>query len=231
MAAPKDGPAPARRRGRPPRIDRQMIVEAARDLDPEQLTMQVIADRLGVHRNAVHYHVADREGLLRLLAADTVARAAGQYSFDDDEPWQTTVRTFAVWAKDSYLAAGKLIDYYRFEPSDDLSSLVPVDHFLRSLRRSGFDENSAARALTMALTVALGFARDVILSEPLERHPQLVDLAAAIDVDTTRDFAALRRLVEHEHEPSDTAQFDFDLDLMVLGLEAWRDRSAGGRGR
>src|SRR5689334_6406529 len=54
-----DSPSP-RRRGRPPTIDRAGIVAAARRLDPKTLTLQAVADDLGVQRQSLSYHVADR---------------------------------------------------------------------------------------------------------------------------------------------------------------------------
>ena len=62
--------AKPRQRGRPRQITRERIVSAARTLAPEQLTMQAVADVLGVDPKALNYHVGDRETLRELVAVD-----------------------------------------------------------------------------------------------------------------------------------------------------------------
>lgn len=51
-------------------LDRRQIIDAARTLDPGAVTMQAVADVLGVDRKAVNHHVSDRETLLGLVAVD-----------------------------------------------------------------------------------------------------------------------------------------------------------------
>src|SRR5271168_335957 len=59
-----------RTRGRPARISRERIIAAARTIAPEALTMQKVADVLGVDPKALNYHVRDRDGLRELVAVD-----------------------------------------------------------------------------------------------------------------------------------------------------------------
>ncbi|GIM93444.1 hypothetical protein [Paractinoplanes toevensis] len=51
---------------------------AARDMDPATLTMQAVAERLGVDRKALNYHVTDRDGLLELVAQETLSSLLGE---------------------------------------------------------------------------------------------------------------------------------------------------------
>ncbi|MDO8208773.1 TetR/AcrR family transcriptional regulator [Conexibacter sp. CPCC 206217] len=64
----------ARRRGRPPLVKPDELVEAALAIGLEQLTMQDVAKRLGVSSQALYRWVGDRDELLDLVADSFVAR-------------------------------------------------------------------------------------------------------------------------------------------------------------
>lgn len=71
-------PAPRRTPGRPPRISRREVVEAARRIvDAEgvdRLTMRRLATEIGSTPMALYHHVRDKEELLVLLLDDYAAR-------------------------------------------------------------------------------------------------------------------------------------------------------------
>lgn len=220
-------PAP-RRRGRPPRIDRDKIIAAAREIAPDQLTMQAVADRLGVHRNAVHYYVSDREGLLRLLATHAIENGPADYVVDDAATWQDTLLSFSAWLKENYLAAGELITHFRFETPQDAAGLVPVEHVLTVLTRSGFEPVEAARALVMISTITLGYARDVVLAGA-DLHPQQRQIIDALERSERPDLPSLESLARARFSLADESQLEFDLDVLLRGLEA-RLEAGGGPG-
>lgn len=64
----------ARRRGRPPRLSREMVVQAASEIGLESLTMQSVADRLGVSVTGLYHYVDGRADLLRLAAQRSAER-------------------------------------------------------------------------------------------------------------------------------------------------------------
>src|SRR5690606_10443387 len=51
--------------GRPARINRQMIAEAAHELGLDGLTLRSVADHLGVSIAALYHHVSGKDDLLR----------------------------------------------------------------------------------------------------------------------------------------------------------------------
>lgn len=63
----------ARRRGRPPRISRERIVEAAFELGIENLTMVAVATRLGVSHQSLYGWVRDRDELVDLVSDQLIA--------------------------------------------------------------------------------------------------------------------------------------------------------------
>ncbi|MFD7830684.1 TetR/AcrR family transcriptional regulator [Kitasatospora sp. NPDC059803] len=70
--------APRRTSGRPPRISREQVVEAARRIVTEEgadrLTMRRLASEVGSTPMALYHHVRDKEELLVLLLDDHAAR-------------------------------------------------------------------------------------------------------------------------------------------------------------
>lgn len=73
------GQVPVRRRGRPPRIDRDQIIAAviaAEDID--RMTMRELAARLGVSHSAVYRWVPDRDALFDLVGSALVDRAVAE---------------------------------------------------------------------------------------------------------------------------------------------------------
>ncbi|URM93862.1 TetR family transcriptional regulator [Actinomadura madurae] len=77
MAGTSDVSRPARgpRRGRPPRLTREAIADAALGLGFERLTLTTVADRLGVSHSALYRHVTDREGLVVAMLDRAIERA------------------------------------------------------------------------------------------------------------------------------------------------------------
>lgn len=78
------------RRGRPPQVTVDDIVDAALELGIEDLTMRDLADRLGVGLSTLYYHVGSREELVTLSADRLVARL--ELNFGDPKDWESTMR-------------------------------------------------------------------------------------------------------------------------------------------
>lgn len=89
-AARRTGTRPAAQRGRPPKLDSEIVLdEAARLLDAEgadAVTMRRLATRLGVSPMALYRHVGDRDELLLTLVDRLAAELV--YPPRPDEPRQ-----------------------------------------------------------------------------------------------------------------------------------------------
>jgi AcrR family transcriptional regulator len=88
-----EGHTPRPRRGRPPRISQDRIVEAAVELGLDSFSMQGIADRLGVTPPALYSHVAGREEVLDLVNTALLRHMAAFSSTADD--WRAWLTDFA----------------------------------------------------------------------------------------------------------------------------------------
>ena len=100
-----------RTRGRPPRISQDQIVAAARSVATRDLTMQAVADALGVSRKALHYYVGDREGLLTLMVLDRFERELALVELPADDDWRVTLRAYAVAFRDGLIQVGAATDF------------------------------------------------------------------------------------------------------------------------
>ncbi len=216
-----------RKRGGPLRINRARIIDTARQFDPETMTMQAVADELGVDRKALNYHVSSRENLLRLVAED-VFESTFSDTFDEhfkltDDPadWRGAIRSWAYAVRDSLVATGVLTNFYRIG-SDNPAVFEPVETVLERLQAAGFDETTSGRALISVTHLAMSVGRDLVMENRLGEHPQAAvveqPLSKTQDTDALKAFRGLASARLNDASDSHT-QFEFELDVFIAGLE------------
>jgi TetR/AcrR family tetracycline transcriptional repressor len=235
MSAPDAGKSVSkgRKRGGPRRAERSLIIEAAKNLDPQTLTMQAVANAMGVDRKALNYHVADRDNLLRLVAADLFESALvdtfeAHFSSADGAAadWRDALRAWAVAVRDRLVATGVLASYYRLN-SDNLAIFEPVELVLRQLREAGFDEITAGRSVVLATRLAMAVGRDIVMEKQLGTHPQAGEVARLLaKAEQDGGYPGIRGLAAAGlNGPADIgAQFEFEIDVLIQGLEHKRSR-------
>jgi TetR/AcrR family tetracycline transcriptional repressor len=211
---------PPRGPGRPRVIDRARIVAAARRLDPETLTMQSLADEIGVGRKTLHYHVKDRDELLRLVSEDTLQEHLSAQATVRTDDWRVAIRAFATSMRVAVIAAGRWVQYARLDGSDAFGHLEPAEAALQSLVAAGFSEETSALALGLAAEFTLTSARDALARQRGPHHPQAEELHRVLGDSADDRFDGLRRLAQLEwDELGSERQFEFDLTVLVYGLE------------
>lgn len=222
---------PGTRRGRGARagLDRDRILEAARGLDPRTLTMQSVADALGVDRKALNYHVRDRESLLEMLAIDALAAHSSAIEVDPDADWRAACRAWATGLRDSIVATGALVFEIRFSTQRDLAAVGPAEAVLEKLLEAGFELETAARGMHLLSTLAIGFGRDLAMSAAEGGHPQIAELRRAL-AGTSEGLEALRALVGAGIDTYDDTQFEFDLAAFFARMDALRAESGRDEG-
>lgn len=218
-------PMTGRTRGRPPRLSRDRIVAAARDVASADLTMQAVADRLGVSRKSLHYYVGDREGLLSLVLVDRFEREIGDIELPADGDWRKVLRAYAVAFRDGLIQVGTATDFNRLRGLGAAAALSMADRVLGVLLTAGFDPDTARRALTAASNIAQSAAHDSA-AETDGVHPHRAETAAALDREPAEAYPALRRVLASAQAQRHDAehQFDFELDLLISGLESALER-------
>jgi AcrR family transcriptional regulator len=218
MPTPGSGAAVTPRRGRPSRISRAQIVAAARDIDPEALTMHAVAERLGVDRKALNYHVSDRDGLMELVALDVLHTELGSITLPADGDWRAAVCVFARALRDAMVRTGVLFDYVRMPLASSKDMLVPVDQLIRILVTAGFAPPDAARALAFIAEFVFSSARDLVLTERHGVHPQAAEIRRLLDESPAADLPWLRQAAAANRNLTADDQLEFDLRILISGL-------------
>lgn len=215
-----------RARGRPPRISRDQIVAAARSIATSDLTMQAVADALGVSRKALHYYVGDRAGLLTLMVLDQFERELAPVELPTDEDWRATLRAYAVAFRDGLIRVGAATDFTQLRGLSTAAALALADHVLDALLSAELDPDSARHGLTAASNIAQSAAQTVVAQTGSGAHRHRAETAEALLREPQDTYPALRRVVESaeatEHDAE--TQFEFELDVVIAGLDRILDR-------
>lgn len=220
-----------RARGRPARISRDQIVAAARSVAAGDLTMQAVADALGVTRKALHYYVGDRAGLLTLMVLDQFERELAPVELPSGDDWRATLRTYAIAYRDGLIRVGTqdaATDFAQLRGLSTAAALSLADRVLDALLSAGLDPDSARHGLTAASNVAQSAAQTVVAQTGSGAHRHRAETTEALQRQPQDTYPALRRVLasapatEHDAE----TQFEFELGVVIAGLERDLDRES-----
>lgn len=214
-AQPDDQGAP-RRRGRPRRISREQIVEAARTIAPAELTMQAVADALGVDRTALHYYVGDRDGLLELVVADLFDAELRTVELPEHADWREVLRAYASAVRDGVLRCGATATNFRIRGIGGAAGLTLAERVLAVLTEAGFGVDHAGRILTFVAGIGMSAAHDALGSAESRLRHQTPEVARALKDLPAQDFPLLTAVVADRPGADD---FDFNLGVVIAGLE------------
>ncbi|MEV7692528.1 TetR/AcrR family transcriptional regulator C-terminal domain-containing protein [Microbacterium sp. NPDC089189] len=214
--------APAARRGRGERagLDRAAIIDAAREIDPAALTMQSVADRLGVDRKALHHHVSGRDALLELLAEDVFLAHMSRTPIPADADWRDACRRFAEGMRAALLASGALAEHFRTSSQVTIAAVRPAEIVIERLLSAGFDDETAGRIILLLTTIATGFAREQFAAAGAGGHPQVTHFREMLSEARVDELGVLRRLDSSGFDAYGEAQFAFDVDAVVTAMSA-----------
>ena len=209
--------APRRRRGRPARVSRDSIVEAARGLGVDQLSVQAVADRLGVDRSTILYHFADRDELFAVVASVTLGSELDGWTPPESDDWRDWVRDYAYRVHDALTRHATVAVFVRLPLGSDVGALAPVEGLIQKLSAAGFDDGTIAHAVAYISEVVHATALNEILVAR-GGHPQGPELARYLAAQPAGVAPGLRRLVEAD--PLGNADhFAFAVRMVIAGLE------------
>jgi AcrR family transcriptional regulator len=213
-------PKPKPRRGRPPRLSRDQIVEAALDLIDRAglhgLTMRALAHELQADPMAVYRHVRDKDELLgamcdRLLVAlDPI---------DPDQDWEPQLRRLAEQIHQRFAARPALMPALAAAPVTPTSLLIAADT-VALLIRAGANARDAAAGVNAIFSYILGYAVLEAAVPPPSDHAAL-RAAALAHLGTDKPPPHLDAAIDLINDPGD---FHAGLDLVLSGLRARLDR-------
>lgn len=214
MSSPEGAP---RGRGRPPRISRQMIVDTAAGMDATTLTLQAVADRLGVVRKAITYHVAGRDELLRLAADARLAEELDASAVTHAADWRDAVRAYARTFHEGLLLRHDLSLAVDAMPATGV--LASADALLQRLTSAGFDDVPAGRSVGLITTVTWTVTREILLARKSGgRHPAATELDGILARSPADTYPHARR-VTAAVDVSVPAQLDFAVETVLAGLD------------
>ncbi|MCM3885588.1 TetR/AcrR family transcriptional regulator C-terminal domain-containing protein [Frankia sp. R82] len=206
--------------GRPPRLNRELIVATAAEIAPEALTLQAVADRLGVDRKAINYHIPGRDELLALVAERTLVAELGQLVLPPGD-WPQAIRVFAAGLRAALLHRSALSLYVTTLPSAGV--LRPADQLLHALLDAGFDDAAASRALTLICAAVFEDARAELLAERFGEHPTLTASRRVLAELPDEALPAIRRVFAESHSFGPDS-LGFYLETIISGLTRWLEQ-------
>jgi AcrR family transcriptional regulator len=209
-----------RARGSRAGLNLARIIEAARSIDADALTMQAVADKLGVDRKAVNHHVSDRESLLRLVALDAFSQGSSAVDIPVDASWQEACRIYAVAFADSVIATDALAEHLMPDGSLYTQFAEPAEAIAKKLTEAGLDDETTVRSLALLTNICWAYARDALfVSRGGERiRPRLT--REAIEGRGQQVLENLARIVEREVDTYDRRQLDVSIEVFLHGTEA-----------
>jgi len=207
-----------RRRGRPPRLSRDHIVDAACELGIENLTMAAVAERLGVSHQSLYGWVQDRDELIDLVS-DRLIRRIEILPPADPTDWRDSLRAYA---NDLRRLAEEMPGFAvaglgRFRATD---GFVKLNHDLvLMLTEVGFEPALAQRVYETLNTVLLGWsAREgaLVATGRSVRAEDLAGIDARIGA-SERRWSTMRLALDEADAAADE-RFEFLIHTFLAGL-------------
>lgn len=224
-------PPGARPVGRPPRISRETIAQAALDIGLADVSLRAVADRLGVSVAGLYHHIGGKDDLLRLTAEHTARELT--LPVDRGQPWPLWLAEWGRYNRNAfvneplllgqYLTGGISVDVIAESTNDVLGPLV----------REGFTIVEAGDAYEAIASCALGSAVKAIRhGRLLSDHPgpptldrdEVFARRRAGELPELRALAAARG--GDPFDPTDEFESSLRLILVALAVERGEDPDA-----
>jgi AcrR family transcriptional regulator len=214
----RSGTAP--RRGRPPRIDRAAIAQAASEIPLSDLSLRSVADRLGVSVPGLYHYVQGRDELLALAAEQSVRRLP--LPVDRDQHWAVWLLEWARYTRNAFVSDPGLLKQYIDGRIGVEVMASNVDAALALCVRQGFSATEAFHAYELVSECALGAAVAQIREDNARAEGR------PFDRELRRIIARGDRPLPHlgmipgEAEFELSAQFHAQITTVLIGLAVQR---------
>jgi len=217
---PARGGRARRTRGQSAGLDPARIVAAARSLEPSAITMQAVADLLGVDRSAINNHFANKDALLMDVALDVFAEAFATVQIGTRRSWQDVCRKYARGFADSVIATGPLAQHLVSGAPFQGTVLHAAEAMLGAMVDGDIDSDTAIRMLALLNNVCLQYAHDHIAASAAAQGPLLTALRQALAERDADAFPHLARIAVDLPDVSARTQLDMSVEIIIGGTEA-----------
>ena len=208
---------PMTRRGRPPSFSREELLAAARRLGPEAITLQNVADALGVARTSLYWHIKDQNELGELVLAEVVHEAtAGAWTPDAGASWSEWLDTYARTLRTTLIAGAGWLRYGTGRLMYTERAFHHADQLLAALLAEGFSLDEATCAYTFISQLVFANVRSTTESaaRAAGRKAFLVELNSL----PSDDVPHLRAALEAMMHTSLDRQFEYNLACALAGI-------------
>jgi len=150
------------KRGRPARISPEQILAVAKTIPSDELTMSLVATKLGVKTPALYHHFNSREDLL--LALGRQIAEAFPLRAPDPRKWRAWITATAADLLDFMIAHPVLQDvreWGRLRPI----SIPLIENLLETLEEAGFSTEQAYRIWNVVFTQVIADARILTMAQ------------------------------------------------------------------
>lgn len=209
-----------RGRGKRAGLDLAQIVEVARTLAPAAITMQAVADKLGVDRKALNYYVTDRESLMTLVATGVFSSSFATVRISAESSWQEACSTYGRSLADSIIETGVLTEHIRLSTSIAEDFLPPAEAVLGKLIAAGLDDETAARALALLTTICMGYGSDVVAATRSSENPFALRLQQALNNARGQPLKHIERITDSAVRTYNRDQLELSIEIFIRGTEA-----------
>ena len=212
---------PRPRGGRPPRLSREQIVDAAASIvgqeGIEALTMRRVADRLSASPMAIYRHVRDKDELLVLLLDRLAARVPREPLPDD--PLARLVAACRLM-RDGLAEHPWIVDVLAQGDLIAPSILWVIEEIVSGLVACGLSLGEAAdgyRAVWQFTVGELMIRRGLDRVATLGRPPYVIEVLTSVD---PRELPTLAALASHWARARERDSYDVGLRALLGGLLA-----------
>ena len=206
--------------GRKP-LSRRRILEAALGLADreglEALSMGRLGAELGVEAMSLYNHVPNKEALLDGVVE--ILFTEMKVTLDGKRGWEEKVREVFRSFRRLAHAHPEVFPLFAMRPSNTSKVVGILPVFLDALRGSGFDVRTSLRAFRTLASYTIGYALAEIRGFALE--PAQVRAETRILPDDGDHTSETTPPLE---EADRDAEFEFGLDLILAGLQAYVTR-------
>lgn len=222
MSSLQPAEAAARRKvGRPARLTRELVAEAAHEVGFENLTMRTVADHLGVSVPGLYHYVRNKDDLLRLAAEVSSGRM--QLPEDHGQHWAVWLYECAVHNRRAFVAEPGLLRQFVDGAIGADKNSDSMDTVLGTLVRQGFTIHEARLAYGLISEFAIGAAISVIRERlaAADGRPTLAEFHRVLAVRDPAELPHIRALVT-DVTTNPTSGFHEGLVTVLRGIAAER---------
>jgi AcrR family transcriptional regulator len=206
--------------GRQPLSRRRVLEEAVRFVDREgleALTMRKLGAELEVEAMSLYNHVPNKsallDGMVEVLLGELEVSA-------EHHGWEERIRegyrAFRRLAHEHPNIFPLLVN----RPPETMDGVWLVEEFLRTLEEAGFGKETALHAFRALSSYTFGYAMAEIRGFALEPEGSRLG-AHRLSPEEFPRLCELKPLLENiDHD----AEFEFGLDLILMGLQKYRER-------